>query len=273
MTQTLLVAAADDGTEIRALEEGAGPVILLVPGGLEDGSSWAKVSASLATDHRVLVLLRRQYRLDITNGPVLMADEVADITALTRAVGEQMLIVGHSSGAVLTLEALTATPSAFYGSVVYEPPIALGGLLGGEALVHAQRAIASGKPGKAVQIFTRDMVKLPAWQAGFIRMFVTLSPKMRGLAPRQMDDVAAMDALGERMDTYAKIPVPVLLLGGDRSPGNLADVLTALGNILPRTSRSVLKGQGHSAHMRAPQELARIIAAFYQTTRADYSAP
>lgn len=269
MYTTIFKATSQDGTEVAALDEGTGPTILILHPGLDDGTSWRKVAGLLAADHRVLVLRRRQYRLDLPAGEgVSIADEVADIAALTTAVGHPVLLVGHSSGAVLALEALAALPSAFAGAVLYEPPVPTDAPLGGEALARAQQAIDDGKAGKAIQIFTRDMVKLPRWQTRVIPLFVALTPKLRRLAPRQIQDVAAIDALGVRLDTYAGIEVPTLLIGGERSPAHLSDRLDALGRSLPRVERALLRGQGHSANMRAPQELARLIADFCRTRTA-----
>jgi pimeloyl-ACP methyl ester carboxylesterase len=207
---------------------------------------------------------RRQYRLDLTE-PVSIRDEVSDIEALVATFGEPVLIAGHSSGAVVALEALAALPDAFMGAVLYEPPVTidLTAPMGGSALRAAQQAIAENRPGKAIQIFTRDMVGLPAWQSRLVRVFVTLNTRMKGLAPRQIADVSAMRELGVRLPTYAGIEVPVLLVGGDQSPGALSRQLDALQSTLPQTRRALLSGQGHSANERAPKRLADLIAGFY----------
>src|SRR6516165_2729100 len=103
--------------------------------------------------------------------------------ALVRAIGQPMVIVGHSSGAVLALEALVATPTAYAGAVLYEPPCVIGPPLGGEALARAQAAIAAGKPVTALAIFLREIVRAPAWMA-----VVALSPRIRRMARHQIDD-------------------------------------------------------------------------------------
>jgi pimeloyl-ACP methyl ester carboxylesterase len=55
----------------------------------------------------------------------------------------------------------------------------------------------------------------------------------------------------------------VLLLGGGRSPAHLRERLDALAAALPRpASVVVLEGQGHMANLRAPGEVAEVIAAF-----------
>jgi pimeloyl-ACP methyl ester carboxylesterase len=131
----MITAQAADGSSVRAFDEGRGPVVLILHGGMDDGTSWRRVAGRLVPRFRVVRLHRRQYRLDLKTGSACtMADEVEHVTALVHAIGQPMVVVGHSSGAVLALEALVAVPSAFAGAVLYEPPCVIGPPLGGEAL-------------------------------------------------------------------------------------------------------------------------------------------
>ena len=259
----MIAAEAADGTSVRAFDEGHGPAVLILHGGIDDGSSWRRVAVRLAPRFRVLRLHRRQYRPDLKTGSACtMAEEVEHVTALVRAIGQPMVIVGHSSGAVVALEELVATPTAFSGAVLYEPPCVIGPPLGGVALARAQAAIAAGKSGTALAIFLRDIVRAPAWAARLSKLVVALSPRIRRMARHQIDDCAAIDQLGNRLDTYTKITVSIVLLGGDRSPPHLGERLDALEGVLPNTERVVLQGQGHAANALAPGRVADVIAGF-----------
>ncbi|MCI0670205.1 MAG: alpha/beta hydrolase [Myxococcaceae bacterium] len=172
-----------------------------------------------------------------------------------------MLVVGHSSGAVVALEALVALPSMFAGAVIYEPPIVIGPPLGGEALSRARAAVVVGKPGRAIAIFLQDIVRIPSLAARLAGVFVAALPRWRAFVPRQIDDVGAIDQLGVRLDAYARIEAPTVLLGGDRSPAHLGERLDALARTLPRAEKVVLHGQGHAANVKAPDALARVVEA------------
>lgn len=174
-------------------------------------------------------------------------------------IGEPVLLVGHSSGGVVALEAMVASPSTFVGAVLYEPPVAIGPPLGGEALARAEAAVTAGKPGKAMAIFIRDIVRMPPLIARIVRVVAAVQPKLRAFVPRQLGDVEAIDRLGVRLDAYAGIEVPTVLLGGDRSPPHLGERIDALARTLPRAERVVLHRQGHGAHLRAPGDVARVI--------------
>ncbi|GAA2545758.1 alpha/beta hydrolase [Winogradskya consettensis] len=252
-------ATAIDNSVAEAVDEGLGTPILVLHGGMGDPSAWERVTARLRHRFRTIRLHRRQYRLDLP-APVTMADEVEHVAAIASEV-DRPLLVGHSSGAVLALEALVADPSLYRGAVLYEPPIVIDEPLGGAKLVPARRALDAGSPGKALSIFLRDVVGMPVPSAALAGFVVGRS----GYAPRvarQLDDNDQIDALGVRLPAYAKIDLPVLLIGGDRSPAHLASRLDALEKALPRSRRLLMHGQGHSAELRAPGRVAVAIEKF-----------
>jgi pimeloyl-ACP methyl ester carboxylesterase len=56
----MITTTAPDGSSVRAYDEGQGPVILFLHGGMDEGASWARVAARLRSRFRVLRLHRRQ---------------------------------------------------------------------------------------------------------------------------------------------------------------------------------------------------------------------
>ncbi|MEU4574771.1 MULTISPECIES: alpha/beta hydrolase [Nonomuraea] len=254
----MLTIPTPDGAGIHATDEGRGPAVLVVHAGLDDGSQWHKVARLLSPRHRVVRIHRRQYRLDL-RPRCTMAQEADDVRVAAAALGGPVLLAGHSSGGVAVLEALAAAPGAFAGAVLYEPPIVTGPPLGGEATARTRALADAGRPGKAIEIFVRDVVGIPPFASRLVGLYVAAAPRMRALAPRQIDDLEAIDDLGDRLDAYAAIDAPVVLLGGDRSPAHLAARLDALERRLPNARRVTLRGQGHSAHLRAPAEVAHVI--------------
>ncbi|MET0236066.1 MAG: alpha/beta hydrolase [Kibdelosporangium sp.] len=225
-------------------------MIVLVGPGLDDGTRCKKLAAQLDHDQRVVRVHRRQYQSDIA---CTIAQEVEEVLSL---VTEPAVIYGHSSGGVVALEALVAKPEVFTGAVIFEPAAVIGPPLASKELLARARA---ARPGKAMEIFTRDVVGLPAWQAKAVGLFVSLTPGYRRLVPRQLDDLQALDELGNRLDVYAQITVPTVLLGGDRSPTHMAARLDAIEHVLPNIQRVVMPGRDHGADLKAPEEVARVI--------------
>ncbi|MEV4115751.1 hypothetical protein [Nonomuraea sp. NPDC049695] len=79
-----------DGTEARAVDEGQGPIVLVLHPGLDDGSSWREVAARLTARHRVVRLHRRRYRLDIGGASCTVAQEVEHVLAVVAALERVM---------------------------------------------------------------------------------------------------------------------------------------------------------------------------------------
>ncbi|GIH99845.1 alpha/beta fold hydrolase [Planobispora takensis] len=260
----MILATSADGVQVRAVDEGEGPVVVVLHGGLEDGSRWKKVADRLTPRLRVVRLHRRRYRLDLPP-PITIAQEIEDVRTVVAALGGRpVLLVGHSSGGVLALEAALALPGAFTGLVLYEPPVVVGSSLGGPATAAARAALRRGRRGRAMVIFMRDVVRLPRWQARLIGAITCVHPKLRAFVPRQIDDLQAIDQLGERLEAYRAIEVPTVLLGGETSPAHLGERLDALAGVLPETERVTLPREGHGGHMRAPDRVARIIEEQYR---------
>jgi pimeloyl-ACP methyl ester carboxylesterase len=243
---------------MSTIDEGMGRAILVIHGGMGGSASWVRVTDRLRDRFRTVRPHRRQYRLDVPR-KVTMADEVAEVREIVATL-DRPLIVGHSSGAVLALEALAADPQLYDGAVLYEPPLVLDEPLGGPKLIPARQAIADGKGGTAFGIFLRDVVGFNPILTRLIAFAVNRKPELLGTVERQLDDNDAIDELGNRLDAYAKIEVPVLLLAGSKSPRHLGERLDALQRVLPRSRRLTMHGQGHNAERTAPDRVAQAIA-------------
>lgn len=262
----MLSAIAQDGSEARAYEVGRGRVILALHPGMDDGSTWRAVGAILARRFRVVIPHRRPYRLDLPSSGS-SETELEHIRALVRAIDEPILLVGHSSGAVAALEALVDMPSAFVGAVLYDPPLVTDNLPFAIAssehqpgtIDRARSALASGRRGRAFAIFARGVLRLPAPVVWLSAALAAILPRARRYVPAQLDDAAAIEALGNRLDAYATIEVPSVLLAGERGQGDIHARLTALEEAMPNTRCVAIPKQGHSAHRHAPRAVAAVI--------------
>ena len=261
-----LLVLGPDGP-IPVTDEGQGPAVLLLHAGSADRSSWAGVAAALAGRFRVLRFDRWTYRDGHADaapaGAEAMAAEVADVLAVAAAAGERPLLVGHSSGAVVALESALAAPSVFRAMALYEPPVAVDEPLGGEALRRARAALDAGDPDRAIIIHMREIVGVPRLMVAAMRRVPPAWQVVRGHAAAQITDDEAIGSLGVGLGRYARLDLPVLLLGGGRSPAHLRKRLDALAAVLPRLEEVVvLEQQGHMANLRAPGQVAEVIAAF-----------
>ena len=258
----------DDPAGVVYADEGSGPVVLVVHGGLSDESAWAKVAAELTPAFRVVRIRRRLYRTELPADPATdFAREVDDLLALAAEIGEPSVLVGHSSGAIVALETVVREVGSFRGLVVYEPPLVLDEPIGGErGVADARSALARGRPGTALRIHVTRMVGMPAAAGWLMPVLVRLNATTRSFVPRQIDDTEAINRLGNRLDAYTSITLPVLLLTGATSPKHLRERTDRLADALPGARPlAVMPGQGHGANERAPGEVARRVADFVRS--------
>ena len=150
-----------DGVDVQTVAEGKGPTVLVLHGGMSDESAWAGVAAKLARHFRVVRLWRRLYRTDVPADLAMdYGMEVQDVIALIESFDAPCLLVGHSSGAVVALEALLARSGAFNGAVrprltsnatIQTPTLLLTGQRSPERLRERVRLLAEAMPRASVQ--------------------------------------------------------------------------------------------------------------------------
>ena len=147
-----LTGESADGCPVAAVDEGTGPVTVIISGaGLDDGGGYARLAAQLGDTCRVLRLIRRQYRADVERWrPVEIADEASDVVALARAADGPCYLFGHSAGGAVALEAALAAPECFDAIALYEPAVDFTELPLGvpSSTLAARLAINTGLPGE-----------------------------------------------------------------------------------------------------------------------------
>jgi len=273
--------ATADGTDARAKVDGEGPAILIIHPGMSCVKDYDKVSNLLKHRFQVVRIFRRQYRSDLKSNvrvgsPCTVADEVSHVLAIAETLEKAVLIYGHSSGGVVALETLVASQSLFVSGMIYEPASVIkdsdglflageriphnGGV--GEGLARMRQALESGKPGKALSIFTQYIAGMPGLLADFAGGVAALFTEYRDRIPFQIDDLEAMERLGLRLDAYANLSLPIAMVCGERSSKYLKDIDAAVANALPMAERVTLVKQAHSSHSRDPAQLAKVIEDF-----------
>ncbi|MCA1220371.1 alpha/beta fold hydrolase [Streptomyces sp. 8L] len=257
---TELAAPSGDGRLITALDDGAGPNLLVVHPGGGDATTWDGVTRRLTDDFRVVRVRRRIYDAEADIAlPHSMSIEAADIVAVANLLEPPVLLVGHSSGAVAALEAALLAPSAFAGLVLYEPPVPTKELVAGTAGVRARAAVDGGELVEAMRIHMRDIVRMPAAVVDAMFADQRVRDAFAVCAAAQIAEDEAIDALGVGVDRFASLEAPTTLIEGDLSPSHLRERLADLAVALPNARTVTLTGQGHIAHLEAPDTLADTI--------------
>jgi pimeloyl-ACP methyl ester carboxylesterase len=237
-----------DGTVIGFETTGDGPPMVLVHGGTADHSRWAPVLPAFSTGYRVHAVDRRGRGLS-TDGPAYgIAREGEDLAAVLEAVGPDVFLVGHSYGALVSLEAALLTDKI--GRIVlYEPPASTGGhRVSTPEMLEALRSAKDHE--EILRIFYREALHLT--DAEIDAMTGTRIWRARlAAAPtivRELEEIEEFDL----SDRLSAIDVPVRLLIGDRSPAYFRPAAETIASRLPSAEVVVLPGQAHMAINEAP---------------------
>ena len=242
-----------DGTKIAYEKQGDGPILILVGGGLDDGSENAQHVPELAKHFTVYNYARRGRGESGDTKPYALEREVEDIEALIAEVGGSAHLFGASSGGALVLEAAIAGVKA-NKLAVYEVPYSVDDtMVAGWQDYQAKLKEALDKDDRdtALELFMRlagssDQDIQGAKQSEYW-------PAMRRVAPTLAYDAACMGDGHVPTDRLAKITQPTLVATGSTiapgmeglQPSFFADAAKAVAESIPKATLRVLEGQSH----------------------------
>jgi pimeloyl-ACP methyl ester carboxylesterase len=259
-----------DGTRIACFVEGSGPPLVLVYGALSDHRFWAKLTPFL--DGYTLYNVERRGRGasgDAGADAYHPDREAEDVVAAIEAIGGQVNVFAHSSGAVVGLAAMQMVPQLVRKAVLYEPPVMLEGssrkMPPADFGAQVQALLDAGDRPAAMELFYRVGPELPEHEIQRQKerdLWKSLEP----LAHTMVYDALVPQVLDlERLSDQAW-QVPTLLLYGEMSPRWVVDGVHALAGALGSSSLVMLPKQGHVAMFTAPELLASEIKGFLQAS-------
>src|SRR5260370_5773275 len=111
-----------DGTVIAYAQQGFGPALIVVDGGLRTRGGKGGLGALLAPRLTVFGYDRRGRGDSGDTLPYAVGREIEDIQALIALAGGTAALYGHSSGAALALDAALQLGDSVTRIALYEPP-------------------------------------------------------------------------------------------------------------------------------------------------------
>ena len=245
-----------DGTPIAFDQSGQGPAVILVAGATATRLAEASLAAALAPHFTVFAYDRRGRGASGDTAPYAVEREVEDIAALINEAGGTAFVFGHSSGAVLALEAARLLPTAIAKLALYEPPFMIDDSrppAPKDFAAHLTELVSAGRRGEAVEIFMTEvgssaemvaqMRQSPMWP-GLEEIAHTLAYDVTIIGNTQGGDP-------QSLRKWASVTVPTLVMDGSVFFGQeekhkfLRHGAQELANILPHAHRRILEGQDH----------------------------
>ena len=252
-----------DGTTIAVHRMGDGPPLVVVPGALSNVTGWTACVTLLARHRGVHVIDRRGRGASGDAPSYAPLREVEDVLAVLRGIGGQVDVLGHSSGAVLALQAAERDRSALRRMVLYEPPlfIAPADRMPADLPERLDELLAAGDDDGAVRTFLREGPRSTDVELDDLRgrrawaQMVAMAPSV----PRDTRIVAGFDRDLRRL---AQVRTRTLMLVGSESPPRMRKPSEAIADALPDARSEELLGQAHQAHLLAPDALADAVERF-----------
>ena len=247
------------GRVAALVRSGTGGTVVIVPGAMADAQGWLPVAAALDTPLSVAIVNRRGRAPseDLPAGSTV-ADEVADVRAILAHLQGPFVLVGWSYGGLLAMEAAIGT-AGIASIVLYEPVC---GPFVPTAIEPIRQSVEAGDLDHAVELVVTMVGGAPVNQVDALRG----TPAWAYLKPLAIPAATELSALNRHQPAFAAfaavgVPVTILIgsLNDNREPYGTA--ANRFLDALPDVRRITLPGQGHLAHVEAPDELAKAVGA------------
>ena len=241
-----------DGTPIACWRFGEGPPLMLVHGSISDHTYWKPVLAALEERFTVHAMDRRGRGESGDSGDYAIDREFEDVAAVVDSVGEPVKLLGHSYGAICSLEAVALT-SYVDKLVLYEPPLNVSGekMYPPGFIERLESMLEAGDRDGVIEAMMREVVGMPPEEIDYLRLRPTWQTMVASAhtLPREL---RANEDYPFDPARFGDMRTPTLLLGGGDSSPYLQEVNRALAEVLPNSHIAVMRGQGHQAVETGP---------------------
>jgi len=241
-----------DGTTIAYARSGTGPSLVLVHGTTADHSRWTNILPALERRFTVLAMDRRGRGASGDAPDYDLAREFEDVAAVVGAAGPGPALLGHSFGALCSMEAALLV-SGLSRLILYEPPFSPPGVSmypPGTAERYSAMLDAGKREDLLIAFFT-EVVRAPPDQMAALRKDPSWTARIAAahtLVRELRDDTYIFDPA-----RFAALDTPTLVLRGELSPPFLREAAARVAESLPAARLVELPGQGHVAMTTAPE--------------------
>ena len=250
-----------DGTMIAYQRTGTGPPLVLVHGTTADHTRWAPVLPALEQHFTVYAVDRRGRGGSGDAEPYAIEREFEDIVAVVNSIEEPVFLLGHSYGALCSLEAARRT-THLRKLVLYEPPIPTGIEIYPTAVVtRIQALLDAGDREGAVTTFLQDVARVPPHEMEILRSAPSW-PARVAAAHTILREMRESNEYAFEPARFSAVTIPTLLLLGGDSPTFLKAAIEEVHAALPDSQVVVMPGQQHTAMNTAPELFTREVLQF-----------
>jgi pimeloyl-ACP methyl ester carboxylesterase len=254
-----------DGTPIAFARTGSGPPLVLVPGGgANDHTRWdaGGVRPAFAEHCTVYAIDGRGLGESGDTEEYELEREFEDVAAVVESIDEPAVVLGHSSGALIALEAALRTDN-LRKLILYEPPIQVGDhdLDTEQEVAEMEALLDEGQHEQVLILFLREVADLPPGEIDALQEAPNWQLRVEGAhtIPRAIQGVSGYELDAAR---FAGLTTPTLLLAGSEGPPFHHAATEALDEALPNSRIVTFEGHGHVAMLTATEQFIDEVLAF-----------
>lgn len=252
---------SSDGTRIAYQQSGQGSPLILVHGTTADHTRWAPILPNLEQHFTVYAVDRRGRGESGDAEQYAIEREFEDIVALINSIDEPVFLLGHSYGAICSLEAARRTTHV-RKLVLYEPPIPTGiEIYPHEVVNRIQALLDAGDREGALITFMQDIVHMPPHEMETLRSSPSW-PARIAAAHTILREMRGSNEYVFEPGRFSSLTTPTLLLLGGDSPAFFKAGIEAVHAALPNSQVRVMPGQQHAAINTAPELFTREVYEF-----------
>jgi pimeloyl-ACP methyl ester carboxylesterase len=252
---------SSDGTPIAYHRSGQGAPLVLVHGTTADHTRWAPVLPAFEPYYTVYALDRRGRGGSGDAEQYAIECEFEDIVALVNSLAEPVFLLGHSYGALCSLEAARRT-TQLRKLVLYEPPIPTGSeIYPPEVVSRIQALLEAGDREGAVILFLQDVARVPPHELEILQATPSWPARLTA-AHTILREMRGANEYVFEPTRFEDLRTPTLLLLGGASPTFFQRAIEAVQAALPVSQVRILAGQQHTAMNTAPEVFTRAVVEF-----------
>lgn len=235
-----------DGTEIGFTKRGSGPPLVLVHGTTAEHSRWDPIIPYFENQFTIYAVDRRGRGMSGDSPEYSIDKEAEDIAAVIKSIDDQVFLLGHSHGAIVSLEASLLT-KGIKKLILYEPPLPLGVPAYPPGIPQKMLALIDNNRNEAaLEIFFKEVVKMPDYEFEKYSKLPVYKKRIE-LAPTIPRELTLGLIYTFEPGKFTDLRIPVLLMLGGDSPGLFQEAIRVLDETLPESRVLIMPGQQHIA--------------------------
>ena len=245
---------SSDGTLIAYEKTGEGPPMVLVHGGTTDHTSWKLVLPMLAKHFTTYAIDRRGRGKSGDSSDYRVELEFEDVVAVVNMIDEPVILLGHSSGGFIALEAALRTEN-LSKLILNEPTLIpkeddnLKAAL--EEIADKLESVLREKGNEeALVFFLENLQKISSDEIDILRK--TSWSAMANEIPTLPRELKAFKDYNFNAERFKDLTVPTMLLHGSESLPRQKNAIKILDKTLPESTIMELEDQTHFALITDP---------------------